>query len=235
MRKTTGFAWFWQVACLLLLGAFPWQYASVAAAASELPDAVIVLTNENFEHQTQASTGQTTGKWFVEFYAPWCGHCVKLEPIWKDLAADLAQNHAEQGILLAKVDATVNREIAKRFQIRSYPTLKYFANHKMYPYNGERTLEALKEFALNGYKSATGEKVPAPPSFWEITSKKLKENYAKTMESNPHLRMLAEDFDHILAIRKNAAAALFVLGVLTGLVMGLLLGKSSQKSKSKQE
>jgi len=32
---------------------------------------VVELTDDNFEHQTQASTGQTTGKWFVKFYAPW--------------------------------------------------------------------------------------------------------------------------------------------------------------------
>ena len=31
---------------------------------------VIELTDSNFEHLTQASTGQTTGKWFIKFYAP---------------------------------------------------------------------------------------------------------------------------------------------------------------------
>ena len=36
------------------------------------------LTDKNFERLTQASTGMTTGAWFVKFYAPWCGHCKDL-------------------------------------------------------------------------------------------------------------------------------------------------------------
>ena len=30
-----------------------------------------VLTDKNFEHDTQAVTGATTGDWLIEFYAPW--------------------------------------------------------------------------------------------------------------------------------------------------------------------
>lgn len=37
---------------------------------------VVVLDDSNFEHLTQASTGQTTGVWFVKFYAPWW--CVRV-------------------------------------------------------------------------------------------------------------------------------------------------------------
>jgi hypothetical protein len=29
------------------------------------------LDIKNFEHLTQASTGATTGDWFIKFYAPW--------------------------------------------------------------------------------------------------------------------------------------------------------------------
>ena len=50
-----------------------------------------VLDDENFESTTQAATGQTTGKWFVEFYAPWCGHCKSLAGPWAELATKMKE------------------------------------------------------------------------------------------------------------------------------------------------
>jgi thiol-disulfide isomerase/thioredoxin len=37
------------------------------------------------------------------YYAPWCGHCKKLKPIWDELAKDQAKN---EDIVIAKMDWT---------------------------------------------------------------------------------------------------------------------------------
>lgn len=37
------------------------------------------------------------------YYAPWCGHCKKLKPIWDQLAKDQAKN---ENIVIAKMDWT---------------------------------------------------------------------------------------------------------------------------------
>ena len=39
---------------------------------------VVTLTTANFDEETQVSTGDN-GSWLIEFYAPWCGHCKKLQ------------------------------------------------------------------------------------------------------------------------------------------------------------
>lgn len=47
----------------------------------------------------------TTADVLVEFYAPWCGHCKSLEPIYNKVAEKLLVN---KNIVLVKIDATAN-------------------------------------------------------------------------------------------------------------------------------
>lgn len=80
----------------------------------------------------------------VEFYAPWCGHCKSLAPIYDELATKLASN---PNIVIAKVDATANE--VPGVNIRGFPTLKFWKNgSKNAPleYEGERDLKGLLEY-----------------------------------------------------------------------------------------
>lgn len=64
---------------------------------------VVVLSAQNFEDLVLGSKDI----WFVEFYAPWCGHCQKLEPEWNEAATKLKGK-----VRFGKVDATVETTLA---------------------------------------------------------------------------------------------------------------------------
>ena len=55
-----------------------------------------------------------------KFYAPWCGHCKKLEPVFREVARDLSR----QGkVRVGKVDCTRFPSLASEFSVRGFPTI----------------------------------------------------------------------------------------------------------------
>jgi len=98
--------------------------------------AVTVLTEKNFDDFINSNE-----RVLVEFYAPWCGHCKNLAPEYKKAAEALAA--AESDTKLADVDATTAKNLASRFSVQGFPTLKYFVNGKPSDYGGGRTSDAI--------------------------------------------------------------------------------------------
>lgn len=100
---------------------------------------VVVLTDDNF-----ADTA--SGSWFVKFYAPWCGHCKSLAPIWSELATSEAAK--PNGFKIAKIDCTgAGKKSCDAHKIQGFPTLKAFVDGKPIEFQGhERTLEAFGGF-----------------------------------------------------------------------------------------
>lgn len=105
---------------------------------------VKVLVGKNFAEVALSKEKNV----FVEFYAPWCGHCKQLAPIWDKLGEkfkDSADN------IIAKMDSTANE--VEDVKVQSFPTLKYFAKDgTVVDYSGGRTLDDFIRFVESGGK-----------------------------------------------------------------------------------
>nr|XP_022293558.1 thioredoxin domain-containing protein 5-like [Crassostrea virginica] len=100
-----------------------------------------------FELEADTFTaGISEGLAFVEFFAPWCGHCKRLAPTWEDLSREMSRYPV---VTIAKVDCTINTNVCKDNGVRGYPTLILFKNgQKVTEYTGSRDLGDLVEFML---------------------------------------------------------------------------------------
>src|SRR4051794_6691381 len=96
----------------LLAGSLAVFGASASAVVDLLPD--------NFDDIVLKS-GKPA---LVEFFAPWCGHCKTLAPVYEELAGTFAS--VKDKVTIAKVDADAHKDLGRRFGVQGFPTLKWF-------------------------------------------------------------------------------------------------------------
>jgi len=106
---------------------------------AENNDPVKVVVGTSFDRIVMDDTKDV----FVEFYAPWCGHCKALAPKYEELAKQFADDST---MVVAKIDATANDSPA---DVQGFPTLiLYPAGDKQSPvsYEGDRSVKAMARF-----------------------------------------------------------------------------------------
>jgi protein disulfide-isomerase A6 len=179
-----------------------------ASAASNVVD----LTDANFDKVVDGSKPV-----FVEFFAPWCGHCKSLVPVYEAFADAFA--HVKDKLVIAKVDADAHGSLGSRFGVKGFPTLKFFpkgeALEDSIKYEGGRTEEDLISF-IEKHTGLKAKKAPAPISYVTVLTETnfkseiidsdadaLVEFYAPWCG---HCKKLAPEYEVVAAVYKNEPA-----------------------------
>jgi thiol-disulfide isomerase/thioredoxin len=194
---------------------------------------VVTLTDQTFEHQTQASTGATTGSWLLLFQAPECKSCQTLKPILEVLSSELSDHH---GILIGTLDVKENPTTATRFEMETVPTLLYLHKGAMYRYSAAALVhmtalvhasslqDDLTNFVLQDYQKETALPIPEPVS-WIQQIVKVVSNVFK--EDNQNF------FFYHKLLFAIAVVGMVLMLIATSLVLLVTLAKSSKKQKTK--
>eukprot|EP00096_Caligus_rogercresseyi_P002377 TRINITY_DN14496_c0_g1_i1.p1 TRINITY_DN14496_c0_g1~~TRINITY_DN14496_c0_g1_i1.p1 ORF type:complete len:308 (-),score=91.96 TRINITY_DN14496_c0_g1_i1:215-1138(-) len=126
------------------------------------------LADSSFEHLTQASTGATTGDWFVFFFKDEDPGSQELMTRMETLAC------MHRGRLnVARVNrATTGAVTGRRFRVDSVPALIFLRHGRMYPYESSASSEALEipamsKFITASYKDLKGASIPLPKSAFD--------------------------------------------------------------------
>jgi thioredoxin 1 len=80
---------------------------------------VVEITDQNFEVEVLKSNLPTE----VDFWAPWCGPCHMVSPIYDKLATEY-----EGRFKFCKINVDENQSTAVKYQIMSIPMQMFFVN-----------------------------------------------------------------------------------------------------------
>eukprot|EP00760_Papus_ankaliazontas_P014838 PhM_4_TR16158/c0_g1_i1/m.77053 len=110
---------------------------------------------------------------FVKFYAPWCGHCKRLEPDWKLVADEYSTN---VDVMMVSVDATTQSRLAERYEIDGFPTIKFFPSDRHSPaieFDRERDANGLRGFLQEHVGEHEAQKLVASRAVMQHSLKQL--------------------------------------------------------------
>jgi len=135
---------------------------SLTYGAATAGSDVLVLDSDNFDSHVGGDQAA-----FVEFYAPWCGHCKSLAPEYEIVATAFKG----QPVKIANVDADKHRDLGGRFGVSGFPTLKFFPAGSKEPeaYNGGRSAKDIIDF-VNGKTGLNGRVKSSPTAVTVLTT-----------------------------------------------------------------
>lgn len=117
-----------------------------------------ILTDDTFDNAVFPSNLPLSHQrpYIIMFYAPWCGHCKQILPVFNNASRILYTTPgfkwATDSARFAIVDATANTRLGQQFKVKAYPTFFYTINGRAFRYGGALTVQDLATNAVFLYQ-----------------------------------------------------------------------------------
>merc|ERR1711871_1632947 len=92
----------------------------------------------------------------LEIYAPWCGHCKKLEPEYNKIGKKVIKEGLEDILMIAKMDGTLNDSPNDDISWSGFPTIYYVkaGEEKPMKYDGGRDAKGIWKWIKKNHSKA---------------------------------------------------------------------------------
>lgn len=90
----------------------------------------------------------SSGRWLVEFYAPWCSSCRSFAPTYDAVARAIAASPTGGNVRVARVDGWTYSVLSRRFRVNAFPSFVVLQGGYVYEHTGRWTPNGLLKFAL---------------------------------------------------------------------------------------
>ena len=143
---------------------------------------VIEVTDQNFEEEVLNSDIPTE----VDFWAPWCGPCMVVAPIYDKLSQEY-----DGRMKFCKINVDENPGTAAKYQIMSIPMQMYFADgRKVDEILGavpERTIRAMVEGVIRDFPTDEAGRLKVLLTSWVQHNKEHSEKFGRWMNRSENV------------------------------------------------
>lgn len=193
----------------------------VSEDSEEYVSDVVQLNDLNFQEKVFLNTKPS----IVAFTALWCGHCVKLLPVWEKLANRVYANDLENFLQIGEVKTTEvpSEKLMEQFGVRGFPTILFFdpvgppskedGLRRPVQYSGDRSLESLTEFINEnaGLHRTTSGQLSSSGGTVQKLNTLIKQKLHQSEEGSLSSAIsLLKDIDELVKVSSSSFASEFI-------------------------
>lgn len=105
------------------------------------------IANNEFHNDDDEPSGNVPEVELIMFTVEWCPHSKKAIPIWNQLKEEYGgKTYNGYKIIFQQFDGEENPDLADKYKVEGYPTIKLLKGNQVIEYDAKPSLEHLKEF-----------------------------------------------------------------------------------------